>query len=125
MPLQSGSTRDIISNNISEMVASGHPQDQAVAAALHNADKHAKKVAHGHAARVKKAPKMGTPLKHPNLHPMHPFNSAKAPAPFKAKAAKPLPAPQTMDTRAVVAKAAQSIVPGSRVPVVSGGYFSK
>ena len=39
MPLTPGSSRSVISHNISEMVAAGHPQKQAVAAALHNADK--------------------------------------------------------------------------------------
>lgn len=39
MPLQKGSSKAVISHNISEMIASGHPRRQAVAAALHNADK--------------------------------------------------------------------------------------
>ena len=39
MPLKSGKSRATISKNIREMVASGHPQRQAVAAALHTADK--------------------------------------------------------------------------------------
>ncbi len=39
MPLKSGSSRPVISSNIHEMVAAGHPVNQAVAAALHNADK--------------------------------------------------------------------------------------
>jgi hypothetical protein len=34
MPLKSGSSRETISQNIREMVESGHPQEQAVAAAL-------------------------------------------------------------------------------------------
>lgn len=42
MPLHPGKSRKIISENIHEMIASGHPQKQAVAAALHNADKYAK-----------------------------------------------------------------------------------
>lgn len=37
MPLAKGSSRETISQNIKEMVASGHPQNQAVAAALSNA----------------------------------------------------------------------------------------
>lgn len=40
MPLKPGSSQAVISGNIKEMVASGHPRDQAVAASLHNADVH-------------------------------------------------------------------------------------
>ena len=39
MPLKEGSSQEAVSENISEMVASGHPHDQAVAAALENARK--------------------------------------------------------------------------------------
>lgn len=39
MPLVPGSDEKTISHNISEMVKAGHPRDQAVAAALHTADK--------------------------------------------------------------------------------------
>ena len=34
MPLKSGSSRETVSSNISEMVRAGHPQDQAIAAAM-------------------------------------------------------------------------------------------
>jgi hypothetical protein len=37
MPLQHGKSKETISNNIKEMIASGHPRDQAVAAALETA----------------------------------------------------------------------------------------
>lgn len=38
MPLKPGSSKKVVGENIEEMQASGHPHDQAVAAALHNAD---------------------------------------------------------------------------------------
>jgi hypothetical protein len=37
MPLQKGSSRATISKNIREMIQSGYPKSQAVAAALHTA----------------------------------------------------------------------------------------
>lgn len=37
MPLLPGKSHEIVSHNISEMVQAGHPQAQAVAAALHTA----------------------------------------------------------------------------------------
>ena len=40
MPLRPGSSREVISSNISEMVRSGYPQKQAVAASLSNARRH-------------------------------------------------------------------------------------
>lgn len=40
MPLKPGSGESVISSNIKEMQNSGHPHDQSVAAALHNADKY-------------------------------------------------------------------------------------
>ena len=40
MPLQSGSSRAVVSGNIREMMKSGYPQKQAVAASLSNARRH-------------------------------------------------------------------------------------
>lgn len=44
MPLRKGKSKKIISENIREMVESGHPQDQAVAAALDLARKSGAKI---------------------------------------------------------------------------------
>jgi ribosomal protein L12E/L44/L45/RPP1/RPP2 len=43
MPLRKGTSRATISQNIKEMIAAGHPQNQAVAAALSTARKSAAK----------------------------------------------------------------------------------
>jgi len=43
MPLMSGSSKEVISENIREMVNAGHPQDQAIAAAYDKANKGKKK----------------------------------------------------------------------------------
>ncbi len=39
MPLKSGKSEKVISENIREMDKAGHPHRQSVAAAMHNADK--------------------------------------------------------------------------------------
>lgn len=43
MPLMKGSSDAVISENIREMVNSGHPQKQAIAAAYHQAGRSRKK----------------------------------------------------------------------------------
>jgi hypothetical protein len=43
MPLRPGKSQAVISSNIREMVDAGHPQDQAVAAAMSKAGKKRKK----------------------------------------------------------------------------------
>jgi hypothetical protein len=40
MPLHAGNSREVISQNISEMIRAGHPRDQAIAASLENARRH-------------------------------------------------------------------------------------
>lgn len=44
MPLSKGKSKKIISKNISEMVRSGHPRDQAIAASLSQARKAGAKI---------------------------------------------------------------------------------
>ncbi len=44
MPLKKGKSRKVISENIKEMMASGHPQKQAIAASLSNARKSGAKI---------------------------------------------------------------------------------
>jgi hypothetical protein len=39
MPLEKGSSQKVISTNIKEMMNSGHPQKQAIAASMNNAGK--------------------------------------------------------------------------------------
>lgn len=43
MPLKKGSSKAVVSSNIKEMVSAGHPQKQAVAAALNQSRKSKKK----------------------------------------------------------------------------------
>jgi hypothetical protein len=58
MPLKSGSDNSTISSNIKEMIASGHPQKQAVAAALSNARKGKKHSKKKHHKKKHKKPQM-------------------------------------------------------------------
>lgn len=43
MPLKKGSSQSTISENIAEMIRSGHPRNQAIAAAMRSAGKTRKK----------------------------------------------------------------------------------
>lgn len=47
MPLKKGKSQAVISSNISEMIKSGHPRAQAIAASLNNAGKSKKKKGYG------------------------------------------------------------------------------
>jgi len=60
MPLQKGAGQSTISHNISEMIASGHPKDQSVAAALNTARQ---ADAHGGTQRQPSLPKVPKPTK--------------------------------------------------------------
>lgn len=71
MPLQKGKSQKTISSNISEMVHAGHPQKQAIAAALQTARESAKG---GLRMPMPKVPKMGGRMK---LH-TGPIHSAVA-----------------------------------------------
>lgn len=44
MPLSKGKSKKTISSNISEMIKSGHPKDQAIAASLNEARKSGAKI---------------------------------------------------------------------------------
>ena len=71
MPLIPGSSTSVISENIREMRAAGHPEDQAVAASLRNA----------RGPKKRKTPGR----RHPGLHKDHPFNRNGMPEPFGTK----------------------------------------
>ncbi len=66
MPLLPGKQPEIVSHNIHEMVKAGHPHDQAVAAALHNAgmrrSKKAKRIVDQHHATEKQMKGTGAPV---------------------------------------------------------------
>jgi hypothetical protein len=68
MPLKKGYSRETISQNISEMVHSGHPKDQAVAAALNVARKARSKHAAGGAPKV---PAAGMEVTKVHVGPIH------------------------------------------------------
>lgn len=48
MPLAKGSSKKVIGKNISEMMHAGHPQNQAIAAAMHMAGKSRDHKFYGH-----------------------------------------------------------------------------
>lgn len=68
MPLKSGSSKSTISHNIEEMVKSGHPQSQAVAAALNTARKGR---AHGGMVKTHSGPIHSTVAGRTDHLPMH------------------------------------------------------
>ncbi len=54
MPLKAGKSNEVIGQNISEMMKSGHPQDQAVAASMRKAGRKRKKKAKGYGVGMKR-----------------------------------------------------------------------
>ncbi len=54
MPLKSGSSDAVISENISEMIKSGHPHDQAVASSMRKAGRKRKRKSTGNYGLGKK-----------------------------------------------------------------------
>lgn len=69
MPLESGKSQSVISNNIGEMIRAGHPRDQAIAAALNTARKTKAEgghlsMPHVHIPHVKKPKRFKAPQMH-------------------------------------------------------------
>jgi hypothetical protein len=64
MPLKTGTSKETIGHNIKEMEASGHPKDQAVAAALDTARKSGADIAQKHAAENPGDPRPDIPITH-------------------------------------------------------------
>lgn len=65
MPLIKSGSKAAVSRNISEMVHAGHPQDQAVAAALRNARQYGAKYADGGMVEARRQPAMSGFLNSP------------------------------------------------------------
>lgn len=61
MPLQAGIAPSVIGNNIREMIVSGHPRAQAIAASLSNADRHPRMAFGGIAPWQAPMPQQGMP----------------------------------------------------------------
>lgn len=68
MPLQAGKSRAVISSNIREMVRSGHPQKQAVAAALNTARRSGARMPRKPAQTGRALPLQGAPGEGANDH---------------------------------------------------------
>jgi len=77
MPLKKGSSKATISSNVREMVRAGHPQNQAVAAALNTARKAKAHGGHIHMWKKPKLPKGPLVKRSPKVH-TGPIHSAVA-----------------------------------------------
>lgn len=93
MPLRPGASRGIVSQNIREMIESGHPQDQAVAAAMSNARAHPRRAFGGIAPWQGGRPAFGVGMAQAQPMMSQPFMTRAAPSSGMQQQLPPPPPP--------------------------------